>query len=168
MKKRILAVVMMLVLALGMVACGAESEGNLVFDVPEGFVYDEASQAYLGPNYPTELANINYLSQENDGSFNSVTKENIEAALEQSLSEGFGTSIDIELTRWEETEVDGYEAIIYTCEYSYVDKDIVQTQIAINGTDNFHYVTFSDFADSEYADDFEACIKSMKFEGVQE
>ena len=43
-----------------------------------------------------------------------------------------------------------------------------QTQIAINGTDYFHNVTFSDFADSEYADEFDACMKSMKFEPVQE
>lgn len=168
MKKRILALAMMMVLALGMTACGAESEGTLVFDVPEGFVYDEASQSYLGPNYPTELANMNYLTTENDGSFKTITESNIEAALEDTLSDNFGTDIDIEITRWEKTEVDGYDAIIYTCEYSYMTMDIVQTQIAINGTDYFHYVTFSDFADSEYIDDFEACMKSMKFEATQE
>lgn len=168
MRKRILAVAMMLVLALGMTACGAESEGTLVYDLPEGFVYDEASQCYYGPNYPDELVNINYTSTENDGSFKTVTEENIELALESSLSEGFGEDIDITMTRWENTEVDGYEAIIYSCEYSYMGMEIGQTQIAINGTDYFHYVTFTDFADSEYADDFETCMKSMKFEPVQE
>lgn len=163
MKKRILAVVMMAILALGMTACGQKSEGNLVFTVPAGFVYDEAVACYVGPNYPNELANINYYSQVNDGSFKTVTKSNIEVALEDGLSQGFGESVDITLTRWEETEVDGYEAIIYTCEYTYSGLDFEQTQIAINGKDNFHYVTFSDFADSQYADDFETLIDGMEF-----
>ena len=43
---------------------------------------------------------------------------------------------------------------------------LAQTQIAINGKDNFHYVTFTDFADSDYADDFEDCLDSMKFSGA--
>lgn len=167
MKKRIFALVIMAVLALGVTACGKESEGNLVFDVPEGFVYDEAAACYVGPNYPNELANINYYSQENDGSFKTVTEANIEAALEDGLSEGFGEDVDITLTRWEETEVDGYEAIVYTCEYTYAGLGFEQTQIAINGTDYFHYVTFSDFADSAYADDFEACMKAMTFEPAE-
>lgn len=177
MKKRILAVVMMLVLALGVVACGAESdngttgtelksEGELLYELPAGFTYDEASECYYGPDYPNDLANINYLKQENDGSFDTLTKENIKAALEDGLSQGFGEDIDITITRWDETDVDGYEAIIYSCEYSYMGMDLAQTQIAINGKDNFHYMTFTDFAESDYADDFEACLKSMKFSGV--
>ena len=167
MKKRILAVVMMAVLALGMTACGQKSEGNLVFTAPAGFVYDESVACYVGPNYPNELANINYYSQVNDGSFKTVTESNIEAALEDGLSQGFGENVDITLTRWEETEVDGYEAIIYTCEYTYSGLEFEQTQIAINGKDNFHYVTFSDFAGSQYADDFETLIDGMTFEPTE-
>ena len=145
MKKRILAVAMMLVLAFGVTACGAKggkelkSEGELIYTLPEGFTYDEAAQCYYAPGYPEELANINYLSQKNDGSFDTLTKANIEDALEQSLSQGFGADIDI---------------------------DIAQQQIVINGKDNFHYLTFTDYADSDYADDFEDCIKGLKFSGV--
>ena len=101
MKKRILALAMMLVLAFGVTACGAESEGTLVYEVPEGFTWDDASACYLGPNYPNELANINYLNQENDGSFKTITEANIEAALEDGLSDGFGEDIDVTVTRWE-------------------------------------------------------------------
>lgn len=171
MKKRILAVAMMLVLALGMVACGKDgkelkSEGELIYTLPEGFTYDEASACYYAPGYPEELANINYLSQKNDGSFDTLTKANIEDALEQSLSQGFGTDIDIDIVKWEETEVQGYEAVLYACEYEYMGVEIGQQQICINGKDNFHYLTFTDYADSDYADDFEECIKGLKFSGV--
>lgn len=169
MKKRILAVAMMLVLALGVTACGGKqlkSEGELLFDVPAGFEWNESEQCYFAPGYPDELANINYLTEKNDGSFKTLTKANIEDALEDGLSQGFGTDIDIDIVRWEETEVDGYEAIIYSCEYTYMGVELGQTQIAINGKDNFHYVTFTDFADSEYEDDFEDCIDNMKFSGV--
>ena len=169
MKKRILAAAMMLVLALGVTACGGKqlkSEGELLYDLPAGFTYDEAAECYYAPGYPDELANINYLTEKNDGSFKTLTKANIEDALEEGLSQGFGEDIDITITRWDETDVDGYEAIIYSCEYSYMGIELAQTQIAINGKDNFHYVTFTDFADSDYADDFEDCLDSMKFSGV--
>lgn len=164
MKKRILVLAMMVAMVFGITACGKESEGTLMFTVPEGFVYKEELACYVGPNYPNELANINYYTYENDGSYKTITKSNIEAALEDGLSQGFNADIDITITRWEETEVDGYEAKVYACEYTYGGMEYEQVQIAINGTDYFHYVTFSDFGDSSYIDEFDECINSMVFE----
>lgn len=211
MKKKLLAVIMMAVLALSVTACGggvldiakdvndavnsskedkendteddvniedsindaldnseeveedttAESEGTLTFTVPEGFVYDESSQLYNSPDY---LGNINYLTMDNDGSFNMVTKALMEMGLESQLTSQFGSEVDITVTSWEDVTVDGYEAIRYSISYELSGISVVQTQIIINGTEKLHYLTFTEMNNSGYADEFAACEETMKFE----
>ena len=122
MKKKILVMAMVLAMIFGASACGQRSEGALMFDVPAGFVYNSEVRRYLGPNYPDELANINYYSYENDGTFGILTKETIEMTLEESLSESFLEDTDITLTAWEKTKVDGYKAFIYYIDSPYTDE----------------------------------------------
>ena len=163
MKKKLLVIAMMLVLIFGITACGQKSEGALTFIVPEGFEYDENYKCYTGPYYPKELANINYYSYENDGTFGAITKGNIERELEAGLSEGFGMDVDITITRWDKTEVNGYDAVVYAYEYNCGGIGYEQIQVAIKGKDYYHYVTFSDYAESAYTEAFEECIESMAF-----
>lgn len=164
MKKKILAMVLMLTMVFGLASCGQRSEGTLMIDVPDGFVYDTYVHCYLGPYYPEELANINYYSYENDGTFSSLTKENVEEAMEESLSASFWQDIDITLTKWEKTKVDGYKALVYGYEFECDGVDYEQIQVAINGKDYIHYVTFSDYGNSPYKREFEQCIRKMRFE----
>jgi len=164
MKKKVLAIVMLLTMVFAITACGQKSEGALMFDVPEGFVYDSYVYCYLGPNYPDELANINYYSYENDGTFGTLTKASVEEIMEETLSASYWQDIDIEITRWKKTKVDGYKALVYTYEFECDGVGYEQTQVAINGKDYIHYVTFTDYADSEYKDEFEECIRNMRFE----
>ena len=110
------------------------------------------------------MGNINYQTLKNDGSFSSVTESLMEVSLESQLSAQMGEQLDITITEWIETEVDGYDAIDYTIEYTLSGIQIVQTQIIIDGTDNLHYLTFTQMAGADYADAFAACEDSMKFE----
>ena len=184
MKKRILALMMIAVLAFGLTACGKaakvakdvvdaaveenktssnkkESEGTLTFEVPEGFTLDESQALYVSAD---GMGNINYQTLANDGSFSAVTESLMEVSLESQLSAQMGEQLDITITEWIETEVDGYDAIDYTIEYTLSGIQIVQTQIIIDGTDNLHYLTFTQMAGADYADAFAACEDSMKFE----
>lgn len=185
MKKKIVALLVMATLVFGITACGGsdagandadnsnvendaevelESEGTLIFDLPEGWTYDEASQLYYGPNYPNEMANINYYSIANDGSFSLVTQAMMEEALEDSLTSAYGETIDVNVSKWEETSVDGYEAIEYTIKYSYAGFEIAQTQVIVNGKDNFHYLTLTESTAEGYEETFNTVIDSMRFE----
>lgn len=164
MKKRLMSMVLVVLIALGMVACGKESEGTLIYSIPEDFVYDQASGCYVSPDYPYVYTNINYYSQPNDGSFRTLTQRNVEGMFEEVLSAQLQENIDITITRWEKTEIDGYDAIIYSLEYVVSGLDCKQTQVAINGTDNFHYVTFTDYGDYVYEDAFMESISSWEFE----
>lgn len=141
----------------------AESEGTLVFDAPEGFTYDETAGLYTSPN-ANEMANINYYSIQNDGSFYLVTESMMEEALESSLSAAYGETLDIDVTKWESIVVDGYDAISYEITYDYSGFSIIQAQVIVNGTDQLHYLTFTSEASEGYADEFAACINSMRFE----
>ncbi len=185
MKKKLVALLVMTTLVFGITACGGsdapandadnsnveneadtelESEGTLIYDLPEGWTYDEASDLYYGPNYPNEMANINYNSVANDGSFSLVTQAMMEEALEESLTLAYGETMDIEVTKWEETTVDGYEAIEYTITYEYAGFEIAQTQVIVNGKDNYHYLTLTESTAEGYAETFNAIIDSMRFE----
>lgn len=138
-----------------------ENEGTLVFDTAGVFTYNEEDGFYYAPDGYT---NINYNTEKNDGSFIFVTQALMETTYEQIYTETFGEEIDITFTNWETIEIDGYEAISYTFEYECMDMNFLQMQVAVNGTENFHYVTFTSLQGSEYVDDFEACIETMKFE----
>lgn len=189
MKKKLVALLVMATLVFGITACGSseapsndadnsnvenevdgdtevelESEGTLIFDLPEGWTYDEASDLYYGPNYPNEMANINYYSIANDGSFGLLTQAMMEEALEESLTSAYGEAMDIEFTKWEEATVDGYESIEYTITYEYAGFEIAQTQVIVNGKDNFHYLTLTEATAEGYAETFNTIIDSMRFE----
>ena len=141
----------------------AESEGTLVFDVPEGFTYDAESMQYLSTS-EDEVANINYITNPNDGSFHDTTSAMMEEALEETLTGVYGETIDLTMTKWDSIEVDGYEAIQYQVEYLFSGIEVVQMQVIVNGTDNLHFVTFTYLEQEGYADEFEACVDSFRFE----
>ena len=93
-----------------------------------------------------------------------TVETSIESAMEESLSESFLEDIDITITEWEKTKVDGYKAFVYSYEFESGGIGYEQMQVAINGKDYIHYVTFTDYAGTSYKDEFYTCIKNMRFE----
>ena len=141
----------------------AKSEGVLVFDAPENMVFDEENNQYVSTEEGV-LANINYITNPNDGSFDTTTKEMMEEALEPSLSSVYGETIDLDITKWEYIEVDGYDAIVYEFEYMFSGMKVIQAQVIVDGTDNLHFVTFTYLEQEDFGDEVEACIDSFRFE----
>ena len=198
MKKKILALLLMISLAVSVTACGgtssndrdfddvemdedeevdaeadendevaeeevAKSEGVLVFDAPENMVFDEENNQYVSTEEGV-LANINYITNPNDGSFDTTTKEMMEEALEPSLSSVYGETIDLDITRWDYIEVDGYDAVVYEFEYMFSGMKVIQAQVIVDGTENLHFVTFTYLEQENFGDEVEACIDSFRFE----
>lgn len=138
-----------------------DDEGTLQFDVPEGFTYDEKSTLYISQD---GLANINYIAKENDGSFPMMTQMLVEMGIESSLSTQLGTEVDITIVSWEETEVDGYEALRYSITYTVEEIYIEQTQFVVNGTKKLHSLTFTEMENADYENDFTVCEQTLRFE----
>ena len=141
----------------------AKSEGVLVFDAPENMVFDEENNQYVSTEEGV-LANINYITNPNDGSFDTTTKEMMEEALEPSLSSLYGETIDLDITRWDYIEVDGYDAVVYEFEYMFSGMKVIQAQVIVDGTENLHFVTFTYLEQENFGDEVEACIDSFRFE----
>ena len=141
----------------------AKSEGVLVFDAPENMVFDEENNQYVSTEEGV-LANINYITNPNDGSFDTTTKEMMEEALEPSLSSVYGETIDLDITRWDYIEVDGYDAVVYEFEYMFSGMKVIQAQVIVDGTENLHFVTFTYLEQENFGDEVEACIDSFRFE----
>lgn len=142
-------------------ALKSADEGNLIFDIPEGFVYDEATMLY---NSQDGLGNINYRTKDNDGSFSLTTQMLMEMGLESSLSSQLGTEVDITVESWEETEVDGYEALRFSIAYMVDETTVEQTQIVVNGTKKLHYLTFTEMAGADYTEEFTTSEETLRFE----
>ena len=141
----------------------AKSEGVLVFDAPANMVFDEENNQYVSTEEGV-LANINYVTNPNDGSFDTTTKEMMEEALEPSLSSLYGETIDLDITRWDYIEVDGYDAVVYEFEYMFSGMKVIQAQVIVDGTENLHFVTFTYLEQENFGDEVEACIDSFRFE----
>ena len=141
----------------------AKSEGTLVFDAPANMVFDEENNQYVSTEEGV-LANINYITNPNDGSFDTTTKEMMEEALEPSLSSVYGETIDLDITRWDYIEVDGYDAVVYEFEYMFSGMKVIQAQVIVDGTENLHFVTFTYLEQENFGDEVEACIDSFRFE----
>lgn len=183
MKKKILTSLFLIMVFAGVTACGSngnagvvsenenkedvvsdkegesQSEGTMLFDVPSGFTYDSEDEMYHS-DIEDEMANIIYYTVENDGSFSTVTKDVMKEALQQS----FGSELTIEMTKWETLSVSGFDAIHYQISYAYMGIEVVQDQLIVNGTDDFHYLTFTHAGDEDYEDVYNDCIKSARFE----
>ena len=141
----------------------AKSEGTLVFDVPANMVFEEENNQYVSTEEGV-LANINYITNPNDGSFDTTTKEMMEEALEPSLSSVYGETIDLDITRWDYIEVDGYDAVVYEFEYMFSGMKVIQAQVIVDGTENLHFVTFTYLEQENFGDEVEACIDTFRFE----
>ena len=141
----------------------AKSEGTLVFDAPANMVFEEENNQYVSTEEGV-LANINYITNPNDGSFDTTTKEMMEEALEPSLSSVYGETIDLDITRWDYIEVDGYDAVVYEFEYMFSGMKVIQAQVIVDGTEKLHFVTFTYLEQEDFADEVAACIDSFRFE----
>lgn len=141
----------------------AKSEGTLVFDAPANMVFEEENNQYVSTEEGV-LANINYITNPNDGSFDTTTKEMMEEALEPSLSSVYGETIDLDITRWDYIEVDGYDAVVYEFEYMFSGMKVIQAQVIVDGTENLHFVTFTYLEQENFGDEVEACIDTFRFE----
>lgn len=166
MKKKLFALLTATVVALSTVACGGsdvELTGEFTFDVPEGFTETEAN-TFVAPNYPEEASNINWLTLENDGSFDSTTSKALIESVESELETAYGGDITISLLEEEKYEINGRRALKYAFEYELMGMKIVQLQCIIEDREELIFLTYTEFAEEGYYDDFQESVKTVRFE----
>lgn len=136
-------------------------EGALNFDVPEGYMYDEANNLYISMD---STANIRVEKYAKDGKVMYASKEAMELVMENSLSEKHGYEVDVTVSDTEEITIGDYEGACITYEYILDGKEIVNKQILVAGDKNDHALAFLYYRDSPYADDWDEIKESVRFE----
>lgn len=139
-----------------------EELGTFTFDIPEGFA--EAGENYYSPEDTTKFSNINYLNENNDGSFAELTTDMLVEASKTSLEAYYGETVDIQLTDSRFYTIQGCDALRYTIEYTLAGTKLIQTQCIVDAPDLLHFVTYTEIDDEGFLDVFEDSIASIRFE----
>ena len=128
---------------------------HMTIELPEGFTVDESGSFPImySPNYPEESDNIN------------ITKagaDNIDNYSESVMDSVFSSSLVgyTGMLSYEETTVDGLDAILCSYGVSMSGVDMVGTQCYVFGRDYTDILTLTSVSGA-YDDDFEACLKSI-------
>lgn len=181
MKKKLLTILLFSFISINLTACGGGifelagyantmyENGNIlgeeefVFDMPYGFEYSEEDEMYVSPDgyagmfYEKEFGTIGLTDSESD-------KKLVEDMLKLMLGLSYDEEIDIEIIEWEETIVDGHQALYYVAEVEYSGVNITFMQYMVQGTFSTHNLYFSEIGELYYWDQFEECIESIRFE----
>lgn len=166
MKKKLLALLTVTVLALSTVACGGskvELTGEFTFDAPEGFTEIE-DKTFAAPNYPDEVSNINWLTLPNDGSFASTKSDVLLESVESEIEQAYGEDVTLTLLEEENYEIDGRRAMKYAFEYELMGTKLVQLQCIIEDREELIFLTYTEFNNEGYYDDFQESVKTVRFE----
>lgn len=138
-----------------------DNEGELLFDVPANFTYDDASGSYYSPDHS---AQIMYVAQINDGSFVFVSGEIAEETLRENVVEAFGNANGFSMLDWEFLTIGEFDAFYFCAEYMQDDIRVIRHQILVNGTKKLHSIIYN-YADvSEYGNEWTSICNSLKFE----
>lgn len=136
-------------------------EGELCFDIPEGYIYSAEHGCYISPD---STVNIWAEKEVKDGKVIFATDEAMEIVMEENLKENKGYDVDVTVSDMEEITVDGYEGAYVTFKYTLDGEEVINKQILVVGDKYDHAVIFIYHQGSPYADDWDTIKESVRFE----
>lgn len=169
MKKIMLALTVVAVMAMSLVGCGTKEEvGTFTFDLPEGFVEDEENSTdeqtvYLSVEGGGSIIGYNILDA-GKGVLDYVTPEKQEVQLENALKQQGAENTNVEMIDSKKYKIDGHDAFRYECEYEIQGMPMKAIQVMVETGDIVHCVTFTDVNNNGYYDAFLESADSIRFE----
>jgi len=169
--KKIIAILVVLVLALGFVACENEEVSDLTIEkaeiedgkefsfegvtivIPDDYIEDELQgiKLFYVDKYPQKTDNINFVSVSGKASLSDCSKDNLEASYEASIGSVGGT---FEITDYKTFKIDGKDSVKCVTESEMFGMKMTQTQYIVILDSNYVTITFTD-ASGEYTKEFE-------------
>lgn len=139
-----------------------ESE-ELTCVLPDGFkAYPEEEGLYVYKNFPKDSSTISYVISENDAP--EITKESLKSDLEADYLDAYGDQVDITITEFKKTKIDGRKSLRIKMEYEFKGIAYEQLMCAIYNGADLHVLNFTQEKDGKWSEEFEACIESIAFE----
>ena len=136
--------------------------GRAVVDIPEGFKeYLAPSGIYVTSNYPEDGSNIYILTAPLYGEFPDET--GYKNKINDSISSQIGEKVEINLTEYGETTVEGCDAIRAVYTYSHDGMNFTRLEYTVN-TDITTVIAYTQEGDANWMDAFEESALSMRIE----
>lgn len=136
--------------------------GQAVIDIPEGFKeYLAPSGIYVTANYPKDGSNIYILTAPLYGELPDETA--YKSKINANLSAQVGEKVEINLTEYGETTVEGCDAIRAVYTYSHDGMNFTRLEYTVN-TDITTVIAFTQEGDADWMDVYEESALTMRIE----
>lgn len=136
--------------------------GQAVVDIPEGFKeYLAPSGIYVTTKYPEDGSNIYILTVPYYGDL--PDEKGYKNKINENLSAQVGEVIDIKMTEYGETTVDGCEAVRALYTYSHDGMNFTRLEYTVN-TDITTVIAYTQEGDADWMDAFEESAMTMRIE----
>lgn len=172
MKKKI-TILVLIVTFVFLTACGQKPDEsgeahvkNMFIEIPDGFKTSTNSGLFMAPGYPEDTSNLYIYSEKKYDDFDTLMgggKEDFAENLKNAYSEQYGEDVDICISAYEKTTVGNYPAYYVELSYNLMGDDYLQKEYIIDG-DVTYYIAFSNVGGNDHTAEFEAAMKTIRFE----
>lgn len=136
--------------------------GKAVVDIPEGFKeYLAPSGIYVTSNYPEDGSNIYILTAPLYGELPDETGYRYK--INDNISSQVGEKVEINMKEYEETTVEGCDAIRALYTYSHDGMNFTRLEYTVN-TDITTIIAYTQEGDADWMDTFEESALTMRIE----
>ena len=131
------------------------------FDIPEGFAPDqERANMWVTKRYPIEASNIIYAELDPDYTLQLMNTEYFEEIISKAFLTSGGDDIKVDITEFEQIEIDTIPAFRIKAEYNVADTHIKHLIIAINGSKTY-VIIYTQTDEYDRTDLFEASAATI-------
>lgn len=161
-----------------LIAQGPKENYQLVFDLPEDFVYAgefpasegmviNSSELYVPSDYPNTMAEVSWVVTNDDGSFSMMNAETLATIAEAQLKTNYGETVELTILDERAYTIDSIYAFTWSYEYEICDISVKARQVSADVGDEVCCITYIDYGAGLF-ETFEESANNIRYEEIVE
>ena len=139
-------------------------DAEMTCELPRGFkALDGEEGVYVYRTYPKDSSIINYVITESQEDVTKLTQEEFQKLYEDNLYDAYGDEIQINITQYEKSKINGRNAITVTFDYTLKGTEYEQMELMVYNGAESHILTYLQEKDGKWAEEFKKSIASVAF-----
>ena len=139
-------------------------DAEMTCELPRGFkALDGEEGVYVYRTYPKDSSIINYVIAESQEDVTKLTQEEFQKLYEDNLYDAYGDEIQINITQYEKSKINGRNAITVTFDYTLKGTEYEQMELMVYNGAESHILTYLQEKDGKWAEEFKKSIASVAF-----